>query len=173
MRTALRSLVARDMRSPVRCAEIRGRQPLQVREEVVAQVVLDLARHADDERRIRNRNTPPTAARRTGGPRSTPSFPRVTPCCRSSTAYFSTHGPSSWIAVVARMQPTPKPACVVTSRSTEGAAGRARSRPGGPIPSSITCAILLKRPSRPGQAASGAIRSHRGSLPANLRGARP
>ena len=50
MRTALRSLVARDIRSPVRfCLKERQRQPLEMREEVVAQVVLEAARRADDD----------------------------------------------------------------------------------------------------------------------------
>ena len=49
IRTALRSLVARDIRSPVRCVwKIRERQRLQVREEVVPHVVLDVARRADE-----------------------------------------------------------------------------------------------------------------------------
>ena len=50
MRTALRSLVARDIRSPVRLRLIeRERQALQMPEEVVADVVLDVARRADDD----------------------------------------------------------------------------------------------------------------------------
>ncbi len=50
MRTALRSLVARDIRSPVRLRlVVRQRQRLQVREEVVAHVVLDVARRADQD----------------------------------------------------------------------------------------------------------------------------
>ena len=62
MRTALRSLVARDIRSPVRCAwKYAERQPLQMREEVVPHVVFDVARGADeDPAHARNRNTPPT-----------------------------------------------------------------------------------------------------------------
>ena len=47
MRTAFRSLVARDIRSPVRCAwKYASGSFSQVREEVVAQVVLDVARRA-------------------------------------------------------------------------------------------------------------------------------
>ena len=48
IRTAFRSLVARDIRSPVRCAwKYAERQRLQVREEVVPHVVLDVARTPD------------------------------------------------------------------------------------------------------------------------------
>ena len=48
MRTAFRSLVARDIRSPVRCAwKYDERQLLQMREEVVPHVVLDVAGGAD------------------------------------------------------------------------------------------------------------------------------
>ena len=50
IRTAFRSLVARDIRSPVRCAwKYDKRQLLQMREEVVAHVVLDVARRADQD----------------------------------------------------------------------------------------------------------------------------
>ena len=48
-RTAARSLVARAIRSPVRCAwKKRERLALEVRVEVLPQVVLDMARHADE-----------------------------------------------------------------------------------------------------------------------------
>ncbi len=50
MRTAFRSFVALDIRSPVRARlEVGRRKGLQPREEVVAQVVLEVARHADDD----------------------------------------------------------------------------------------------------------------------------
>jgi hypothetical protein len=49
MRTALRSFVARDIRSPVRLRwKVVGVEPLQMREEVVAEVVLEAARRTDD-----------------------------------------------------------------------------------------------------------------------------
>ncbi len=50
MRTALRSLVARDIKSPVRCCwKYQQLQPLKGRKKIVSQVVLELARRADDD----------------------------------------------------------------------------------------------------------------------------
>ena len=59
MRTAFRSLVARAMMSPVRVRPIVvGRQAHQVGEQIVAQVVLDVARDADQITRMKNWKTP-------------------------------------------------------------------------------------------------------------------
>ena len=50
IRTAFRSLVARDIRSPVRCVwKYESGSFSQMREEVVAHVVLDVARRADED----------------------------------------------------------------------------------------------------------------------------
>ena len=65
IRTAFRSLVARDIRSPVRCAwKYAERQLLQLREEVVAHVVLDVARRADDDPAHQEQEQRADAARR-------------------------------------------------------------------------------------------------------------
>ena len=49
-RTAFKSFVARDIRSPVRCAwKYDDRHLLELREEVVAHVVLDVARRPDQD----------------------------------------------------------------------------------------------------------------------------
>ena len=54
MRTAARSLVARDMISPVRVAlEVPRRRRLEVAEEVVAHVELDVAQHVTSTMRCR------------------------------------------------------------------------------------------------------------------------
>ena len=81
MRTAFRSLVARDIRSPVRCAwKYDERQRLQVREEVVPHVVLDVARGADEDAAHQE---PEDAADQADAEqqrrRSATSFARVTP----------------------------------------------------------------------------------------------
>ena len=94
MRTELRSLVARDIRSPVRLRlEERQRQPLEMREEVVAKVVFEAARRADDDAPHLvaeiARQWPRSAA---AGPPSRPSLACVTPLYRSSTANCSTRG---------------------------------------------------------------------------------
>ena len=50
MRTAFRSLVARDIRSPVRRDwKYDSGSSCRLREEVVPEVVLDVARHADED----------------------------------------------------------------------------------------------------------------------------
>ena len=73
MRTAFRSLVARDIRSPVRCAwKYADRKPLQVGEEVVADVVLDVAGGADQDAAHEKAEDPADQAYREQQRRHTP-----------------------------------------------------------------------------------------------------
>ena len=96
IRTAFRSLVARDIRSPVRwrrkysggsrcrCAKKSLRRSYSISRDTPMMM-----------RRIRKRNTPPAAEMANSTAAYMPSLPRVTLVDRSSTAYFSTHGASS------------------------------------------------------------------------------
>ena len=86
----------------------RRRQALQVPEEIVAEVVLHVPRDADDDLPHEEPEDSRRPARwQTAPPRSRGAWPWSRLMVRSSTANFRTHGPSSWIAVVARMQPNP------------------------------------------------------------------
>lgn len=78
--------------------EVGGLEGLQGCEEVVAQVVLDVARHVDDQAALEEAEDAPTAV-----------SPNIT---RASTAYFSTHGSASESAVA------PAPGVESASRGT-------------------------------------------------------
>ena len=114
IRTALRSLVARDIRSPVRLRWKYARSSRCSRAKKWPRRSYSISREAPMmTRRIQKRHTPPSAAMPTSAAAYSPSFPRVTPAVRSSTASLSTHGDTSWMAVA-------------STRKTDPAAKRAR-----------------------------------------------
>ena len=87
MRTAFRSLVARDMRSPVRVAWKYASGNRCRWATKALRRSYSMAREAPTRmRRMRNRNPPPAIARPSRVAACTVSLSRVTPAVRSSTA---------------------------------------------------------------------------------------
>ena len=112
MRTAFRSLVARDIRSPVRCAwKFAGRERLQPREEVVAQVVLEVPRHADDDAAHQEAEDAPEERQHQDQAGVRAELRAVTPCARSSMACLSTQGVAreATVASVVHARPSANP----------------------------------------------------------------
>ncbi len=108
-RTAFKSFVARDIRSPVRrawkydagifssCAKKSLRMSYSMWRDAPIRI-----------RRIRKRKTPPTTPSPSSAEPYKASFPRVTPVVRSSMASFSTQGAVSAMPVVPTTQASPR-----------------------------------------------------------------
>ena len=109
MRTAFRSLVARDIRSPVRWLWKYASGSFSRCAKKSFRMSYSMCRDAPvSSRRMKNRKTPPTSPMASSSDPYSSNFARVTPRVRSSTAYWRILGAASAMPVVRTTQPSPR-----------------------------------------------------------------
>ena len=98
---------ARHQVAGARVLEVAQVHALQRREEVVAEVVLEVARSADDDAAHQEAEEPADDRQPEKRHGIDATLPSVSELCRSSMAYLMTHGPASVSALVTTTQAKP------------------------------------------------------------------